>query len=672
QSVLPLVLAVALLFSGLYIPQTVRAVDSETPEEIEITWRINASADRSWSSESVREEDGKVYARYDGNDSFTLALSGTTTLTRTGTNYEGHPYFEATTDNKYTRSCGGGGTYTNWYLNELERWTLENGLEKKDFEGTLVETWSYRWPTEEHAEAGDNPFDWVEIIPPESENDPPRYRICFSPFFFIAYDTADEYFETAGTYKRNWEDWEGSHSDSGKMGEHDGQGAPSEAEQAWYDRIYNTPETSFAEGDLTYSGGEYKGKGTIKHGLNSPDGQSSIEITFAINRKPVAEEIQPNQVLGRYEYRSEDDYDPAEDFVAGKDTVIQVFLPDDVKAEDHFDATVEVYRDGNQVAALSNYRRDLANNALIFIPSSRSSCGNWQAGIYKFVVKLGEKCEELTLDNVKFQKQRKLRVLAVPVKANYAGTIETPGDQWKNGSSFMRRVYPVAHDDFTYRQGSLFDASDESYNITTDAGQLKLWQALNSLQSSSEPYDQIIGFIEKGIRLPNNSMMQGYTYGAPSNIVVNSDQDMPATIAHEVAHNYSVGDEYRGGSFNLGINSPPLGYRGTDWNNDSITVTANDPKVRPFPGASGVLISENLHPYDTGGRGLLKDSIGFMGSGAAQSKNWINPSVWKQLFSSLAGSNTPASVSPSMVVQEVSEGIRVVEANGWVSQAGAV
>jgi hypothetical protein len=99
-----------------------------------------------------------------------------------------------------------------------------------------------------------NPFDWVEIIPPESENDPPRYRICFSPFFFIAYDTADEYFETAGTYKRNWEDWEGSHSDSGKMGEHDGQGAPSEAEQAWYDRIYNTPETSFAEGDLTYSG----------------------------------------------------------------------------------------------------------------------------------------------------------------------------------------------------------------------------------------------------------------------------------------------------------------------------------------------------------------------------------------------------------------------------------
>ncbi len=32
QSVLPLVLAVALLFSGLYIPQTVRAVDSETPE----------------------------------------------------------------------------------------------------------------------------------------------------------------------------------------------------------------------------------------------------------------------------------------------------------------------------------------------------------------------------------------------------------------------------------------------------------------------------------------------------------------------------------------------------------------------------------------------------------------------------------------------------------------
>ncbi len=62
-----------------------------------------------------------------------------------------------------------------------------------------------------------------------------------------------------------------------------------------------------------------------------------------------------------------------------------------------------------------------------------------------------------------------------------------------------------------YGKPRSFNASDASYDITTDAGQLKLWRALNALQSSIEPYDQIIGFIEKGIRLPDNSMLQGYT-----------------------------------------------------------------------------------------------------------------------------------------------------------------
>ena len=671
HSVLALVLVLTLLFSGAGLVQTAWAGSNDNQEELEITWRIKGSASREWSSEDVREEDGKVYARYDGNDSFSLTLAGTTDLTNTGKTMDGNPYFESIDENQYSRSCSGNGNYTTWYLNELERWTPEKGWEKKDGESTLVETWSYRWPAQEHEEAGDNPIDWLEIIPPQSENDPPRYRLCFSPFFFIAYDTADEYFETEGTYQRHWTDWDGSHSESGELSDHAGHGAPSQAEQAWYDRIYNTEEGSIAEGDLTYSSGEYRGQGTVQHTFNSPDGLSSIEITFEFNRKPKAKDIQPNQALGRYEYRGEDDFDPTTDFAAGKDTVVQVFLPDDVKAQDQSDAKVEVYRNGNQIATLSNFLKDTENNALIFIPPSRSSCGNWQAGTYKFVATLGEGSEEFTLDQVKFQQQRKLRVLAVPVKANYAGTIETPGDQWKNGGAFMRQVYPVAYNDFTYKVGSLLNASSAAYDITTDAGQYKLWLALNRRQNKANPYDQIIGFIEKGIRLPDNKILQGYTYGVPSNVVVNSDQDMQATIAHEIAHGYNVGDEYRGGSYNLSINSPPLGYQGTDWNTEN-PVTATDAKVKPFPGAQGALVSENLHPYDTGGRGLLEDSISFMGSGAAQSANWITPAIWKHLFASLAASSKAASFTPSMAAQNFTEETRVVEASGWVSRAGEV
>ena len=672
QPVFILLLTLALLFSGVGPLPSTWAASNEKPEELEVTWQIKANANRAWFSESTREEDNKVYARYDGNDSFSLNMSGTATLTRTGTSYEGYPYFQSTTDNQYSRSCSGGGTYTTWYLNELQKWIPGEGLVTKEFQSTRIENWQYRWPGQEHEDAGDNPIWSLVIIPPESENDPPRYRISLEPFFFITYDTADEYFETTGTYKVSGSNWEGSYSDSGDLGDHAGQGAPSQAEQAWYDKMYNTPEGTLAEGDLTYAGGEYKGQGKVQHTLVTDDGQSSIDITFEFNRQPVAKEIQPNQVLGRYEYRDEDDYDPTTDFAAGKDTVIQVFLPDDVKAQDQSDAELEVYRDGSKIATLSSFKKDTSDNALIFIPPSRTSCGNWQAGTYKFVVTLGDSAEDLTLDNVRFQKQRKLRVLAVPVKANYAGTIETPGNQWKNGGTFMRRVYHVAYNEFTSRQRRHNDASDASYDITTDAGQYKLWQSLAAMQDSSSPYDQIIGYIEKGIQLSNGNILQGYTYGAPVSIVVNSDQDMQATVAHEVAHAYAVGDEYQGGSYHLSINSPPLGYRGTDWDNDNVTVTANDPKMKPFPGASGVLISEDLHPYDTSGRGLLKDSIGFMGSGAAQSKNWINPSVWKHLFSSLAASSTPAAVPQSLELQELTGGIRVVEASGWISQAGEV
>ncbi|ABI67515.1 Ig-like domain-containing protein [Syntrophomonas wolfei] len=669
QSILALMLTVALLFSGLCLPQTAWAADDKTPEELEITWRIKANADHAWSSESAREN-GKVYARYNLNDSFMLDLAGTTVLSRTGISWGGNPYFQPITENEYSRSCAGGGTYTTWYLSELQRWT-EKGSEKKDFESTTVENWQYRWPGKEHEGADDNPIPWLEIIPPESDNEPIRYRICLEPFFFIDYDTADEYFETTGTIHSNWTDWEGSHSETGELGNHAGGITPSLANQAWYDRVETNLDGSCAKGELTYSGGKYRGQGTVQHTFYDEDGKSSIEITYEINRKPSAKAIQPIQVLGRYEYNNDNDYVPATDFVAGKDTVIQVILPDDIKAEDQSNARVEIYHEGNKIATLSKFKKDKENNSLIFIPSSRSSCGNWKAGRYKFVATIGES-EELTLDDVLFQEQRKLKVLAVPVKANYAGTIETADSQWKNGGAFMRRVYPIAYNNITYKQGSLFDASDASYDITTDAGRLKLWQALNELQKNGGPYDLIVGFIEKGILLSNGSILQGYTYGEPSNIVVNSDQDMQATVAHEIAHIYKVGDEYQGESYNLGINSPPLGYQGSDWHDPNKTVTASDPKVQPFPGAEGALISKKLHPYDTGGRGLLEDSICFMGSGASQSKNWITPSVWKHLFKALAAPTTAASDSSIRVLQSTEGETRVIEASGWVSRSGVV
>lgn len=98
--------------------------------------------------------------------------------------------------------------------------------------------------------------------------------------------------------------------------------------------------------------------------------------------------------------------------------------------------TVEVSRDGSAVATLTNFKRDTENNCLIFMPWSRSQCDNWQAGIYEFKAKVSD--TEKTLEDVEFKESHQLKVLAVPVKANYAGDIVEPGNQWKNGGAFMR------------------------------------------------------------------------------------------------------------------------------------------------------------------------------------------------------------------------------------------
>ena len=51
----------------------------------------------------------------------------------------------------------------------------------------------------------------------------------------------------------------------------------------------------------------------------------------------------------------------------------------------------------------------------------------------------------------------------------------------------------------------------------------------------------------------------------PATIVTESDEDMLATVAHEIAHCYEIGDEYEGGSINMSINPAPHGMSGTDW-----------------------------------------------------------------------------------------------------------
>ncbi len=557
---------------------------------------------------------------------------------------------------------GGGTSYHSWLWNECKPGTLSGC---RDFEQKGHQSWHYETVDPVYLE------DVVRDlkITQQSKDDPVKYK------FRLRVVGVGDYIKGSGTGSTTSRGYDRNETSTVPIESY----PASFSGGAWDDWLRKSKGD--ITGELTFQGEEFTGSGHITHSYSATDAgvtrTGTVEIFYKFNPKPSAKKIQVNQALGRYKYVDDQHYVPVSDFAAGKETAVQVFFDKAVPVDELSGVSLEVSRDGSTVATLTDFTRDTENNAVIFRPRDRSECGNWQAGTYKFTAKV--KDAEEVLDNVQFQDRRELKVLAVPVRTKFDGVIETPGNEWQSGVKFMRQVYPVAYDKVTWSQGPLFDATGADYDTTTSAGERKLWEELNKMGGA---YDLVIGFVQSRIPVKRNGTIrriQGYAYlDGKASIVVNSDEDMQATVPHEVAHIFKVGDTYDGGGYNLAINCPPYLYEGTILGTDT-AVTGPDPEVKPFPGSgTGTLVAKELHPYEMG-RGLRDDSMCLMGSGTAQSNYWITPEVWKHLFWSLAPTGSGASAAASGITAfgiaaatEVTALDRFVEASGWVSRSGAV
>lgn len=238
---LSLVLVVLML--GLNFPSPAVASIPPIPDEVKVDWEVIIDSTYAWSSES-KNDDGKVYNREHGNDSFSMLTYGTTKLERTGPTPDGHSCLKPKSDDKdYSFSCQGGGTSNFWKTYPLTNWDPVTGWgETRDFEGTTVTTWRYSMPSDRHdIDPEDDAVYKFEIIPPESDNDPVRYRMFFEPFYFIQHDTLSDYIDVSGEYQSNYSNFEGNHSESETLVNMGAHGAANIAEQVWYDRIENHP-----------------------------------------------------------------------------------------------------------------------------------------------------------------------------------------------------------------------------------------------------------------------------------------------------------------------------------------------------------------------------------------------------------------------------------------------
>ncbi|HEY3055052.1 MAG TPA: hypothetical protein VGK31_03865 [Thermoanaerobaculia bacterium] len=333
----------------------------------------------------------------------------------------------------------------------------------------------------------------------------------------------------------------------------------------------------------------------------------------------------------------------ARKFVAGKDTVVRAFLAAPVEI-DGAKTSAKITRDGETVTTLAPNSYDSPTAIVDFLCPSRDACGNWAAGKYTFDVSVNGVTKSTAGTTYDFVPRSAIRILALPVKANFGGNIVSVRDsKWKTFADYVRKTYPVGSDQLIWVTREELDASDSSFDLETEDGRLRLWEALAKLipaecagtPSADGCFAQVFGFINDRPMGYPNGRLQGYTYGKPANIGVATDEDAAATVAHEIGHTYGLGDTYDGGSLACAVNPAPDDFTGKDFDDPSKTAKCSSGKVA-LEGVSGTKIPASDHPYEVGGRGALADAAEYMGSGGRQDQFWTTQDAYDWLFDKLA------------------------------------
>lgn len=340
-----------------------------------------------------------------------------------------------------------------------------------------------------------------------------------------------------------------------------------------------------------------------------------------------------------------------ENFVAGKETAIFVAFeePFDLRSE----AVLTIERDGDVIAQLSPAAIP-DEYTLLFQPIDTSEVDNWQAGAYSFRFDMDGGHAVRTAN---FYDSIPLRILAVPVLANYAGNVVACEGNWFEGITMMIAEYPVARANIEYILGPELDLSDSRYDITNEEyGMRNVWEALCRLQREDDPYTLIVGFVRNACGA--NRRCMGYTYPSQTapkaNIVVGNTPDWITTIPHEVAHCYGIGDEYPGGSLALEVNAPPYRMEGHvmgryEYRNGQyslIPIAGDNPNVLGGQSfgldESGSWVYPEQRPYWVEGRALLRNVTSYMGwcTGGDPFMRWTSSEIWNHIYNCFVGHST--------------------------------
>jgi len=358
------------------------------------------------------------------------------------------------------------------------------------------------------------------------------------------------------------------------------------------------------------------------------------EDSFTTN-DPQIKMIEVNQGLSYGYNTNTGNFYLLSNFVAGKETGIFIDLdePFDHKA----DVRLAIEKNDEPLVTLRSY--DVIDDyTLLFHPKDMYEVDNWGQGAYTFTFMMDD---SVAVRTTNFHKSMPMKVLAVPIKGNYTNDVRSCGDDWKQGSTMLSAVFPVARADVEYILGPEQDYSSQEYDLNRKDGRKKVWQALCALQTPNNDYTMIVGFMAT----PTMQGYLGYTYGGEATVVCESEPDLLATVVHEIAHCYKIGDEYKDGSINDILNPPPYGMKGKD-------ILTGEPaegtKEHVISGdsvgvkGSGSVIYPEQRAYWPEGRQVLGTITSYMSSGNGEDSFafWTTSDIWNHLFKVFTGQMT--------------------------------
>ncbi len=395
--------------------------------------------------------------------------------------------------------------------------------------------------------------------------------------------------------------------------------------------------------------------------------------SFAFAQTTTIDSIEINQGIGKQ-------LNGAASFVAGKTTAVRAFLTTP-GAVDASQTRAVIVRDGTTVATLTPQNYDQPTGVVDFLCPSLDACGSWAAGSYVFNVTVNGASKSTQGTTLAFVERKKLRVLARAVRVSFSGTVKSVPDQsWKMFWTFTRAVYPIPDNGLTWVTQDEMDLSN--LNLDTTEGGRALWQALTDLQPKEcavNPkgptcFDLIVGFIGQNPKDPETgSSLAGFTYGRPTSIVVATDPDAAASVAHEIAHTFGIGDTYNAGSINCVVNPAPDAFAGQDFTDPTKPAKCTAGRLAYAPSNSGTLVPASSNPYEVGGRGALPDMVDYMGSGttlAPKEVIWTSPDAYQKLFTGLVP-DSPAT-QRAQAAARLATPVPVADFSGYVDAAGNV